>query len=297
MATASRINLPTPEFCPHTGCGAEVPPAEIMCKVCGRHVSYPNARLADSAPERAALDARVAAAHAAAAADGSLGKLHAFEAAMADSKAVIARPHEDLDWLTANDRRFITTYYQMADSGARTPEPNEWDPARDRNDSTINPQYYRELQFAALSLDGVGVGWYGACHVTLRDSAIETRTSLFEVSGVAFNSKNPMIAKGLPNPGSRATWPRRADLAVAKLGGKIAPATEPAEFPAILVQRPDGTGDTDFIEVHVHGSLHPKAFERILADDPVDDADLAVWKRTKTRLAKFGVAVEPLTHA
>lgn len=275
-----------------------MPIAAKACVVCGHHVSYPNVRMAERNVERVALADRVSAAFAVAQTKGSEPVLHKFHAATMNSKAVIARPVEDLDYITTKENRLISTYYHMTtEGGSRTPELNEWDPARDRNDSTINPHYYRELHFAALSLDGVGVGWYGACHVTLKDTSIESRTSLFEVSGVAFNTAMPMIAKGLPDPGHRAPWPRRADLAVAKLGDTIDVDTSESEFPGILIERADGTGDTDFIEVHVYGSLHPKAFERVLADNPADEADLAIWRRTKSRLEALGVKVEPVTHA
>jgi hypothetical protein len=55
-------------------------------------------------------------------------------------------------------------------------------------------------------------------------------------------------------------------------------------------ETPDGT--TDFIEAHVYGDLHPRAFESVHATIEDDELERALWNRMTKRLVKFGITFE-----
>ena len=63
-------------------------------------------------------------------------------------------------------------------------------------------------------------------------------------------------------------------------------------FSSVLVSQGVGTGDGDFIEVHVFGGIHRRAIERVIAPPALDRHDKAIWRSVKRRLLELGVEVD-----
>jgi len=254
---------------------------------------FPNVRAADRVNEMEALRERVRYAQVAAKERGCADELEAFGTAASDSQAVMVRGFAALDGFVSNQQAAMISYYKMVRAGIRLPENNDYDANRDRIDGTINPfGVHEEIQYAALSLDGRGVKWYGDYAITLREKMISARASVFEENPFLFCDKHPIPPTGAVPPGYRATWPRRGELAMAKLHPRIRPGMTAADFPAILVEQGIRSADSDFIEVHIYGPIHPRAVERVIGPEPSKRADRVIWKRVKRNLEALGAMVD-----
>lgn len=285
----------TPVSCPNPKCTDTIPFADTSCKGCGHQdVGYPNVRYANDPAEVASLDARVDAAYAAARANGSAAKLHAFEVAAADSWAITVMGPVDLRIVLAKNHLWTSYYKHTRNAGNRIAEKNKWDMNRGANDGKVNPQYYQEINYAALSLTDYGSGWYGGCHVKLAGERIASRTSVFWKNPFNFLKDVVLKPDEMVPPGYRASWQRRGKLAVAKLHGGIDANTSEADFPGILLEADSTRGDTDFIEVHIYGAVAPSAFVQVTVDvDRLDEDEKLDWESVKRRLGKVGIpAVE-----
>jgi hypothetical protein len=274
-------------------CGTEIPYAARDCVGCGRDVGFPNIRAAESEDEVEALRERVRYAQEAARARECEAELEAFGTAASSSQAVMTRGLAALDTLANQSNQPMTTYYKAVRAGARIPENNEYDQNRDRIDSLVNPfGVHENIQYAALSLDSMGVEWYGDYSITFRDSMIDDRSSVFEENPFRFCEKHHIPPTASAPAGYRATWIRRAELAIAKLHPRIQPGMTPVDFPGVLVEQGAKSADSDFIEVHIYGAIHGRAIERVVARAPQKGPDRVIWRRTKLALEKLGAKVD-----
>lgn len=274
-------------------CEVEVPYSAERCIGCGADVGFPNVRASETSNEVSALHARLRDAQAAAVARSCANELEEFGSAAAESEAVLMRNLTVLSSLVSNEQAAMVGYYKMVRAGARLPQNNEFDEKRAQVDGVINPHHvYEELAFAALSLDGHGVSYYGDYAITLRGSMIATRASVFEENPFQFVDKHTISVTGSVPPGYRATWARRGELAMAKLHPRINAGMSSAEFPAVLVEQGTKSSDSDFIEVHIYGSIHKRAIFRVIGVKPKQRADQLIWKRTKRDLEAIGAIVE-----
>lgn len=272
-------------------CGEAVPLWAKDCPVCQTPASFPNVRVASRKVETDELERRVEMARASARARGSTGELNLFEDAVGQSRAVMNRRLDALqDWLTGQSELWFS-FHRQVDAG-RMPLENGWDEGRESAESTINPFVYRELNFAALSLDGAGVTSYGPFAITLRDETIEDRATAFEENPFFFNKRHKLYGGMIPPKGYRSTWAERARLAVAKLHGKIAAGTAPEAFPVTLMEDRRDEPDCDFIEVHIYGPVNRQSIARVVGQVPAKPADRLIWKSVKKRLLAQGTEVQ-----
>lgn len=138
-----------------------------------------------------------------------------------------------------------------------------------------------------------GVAKYGPFSINLREDMISNRTTVFEENPFTFCDRHACRPNKPFPAGYRATWLRRAELAMAKLHSKIEPGMSPALFPAILLESDPTKSETDFVEAHVYGPVHPKAISRVvLSTEPKARADKLIWKRVRRKLVEMGVEVE-----
>ena len=274
-------------------CGTEIPYDARDCVGCGKDVGFPNVRVADRADEVVALRERVRIAQTAGAHRGCADELEAFGTAASDSQAVMVRHLTVLDSFVSNSKGALATYYKAVRAGLRWPENNEYDANRNRIDGTINLHGVHEsIHYAALSLNGRGVSWFGNYAVTLRESMIASRSTVFEENPFSFLDKHPIPSTGSVPPGYRAAWPRRGELAMAKLHPRIKSGMTSVDFPSVLVEQGVKSADSDFIEVHIYGAVHPRAVERVIVSEPPRRADRVIWKRVKKTLLSLGATVE-----
>ena len=258
------------------------------CNVCGRDAGFPNVRRAQSKNERDALDQRVSSANASSLARGVSHQLNAFKAAVDSSSAVMNRSLGALsEWLNGSNELFVTFHKQVAYLG-RHPQDNEWDPQREAAEAAINPYVYGDISYAALSLDGRGMTYYGDYAVTLSTFLIDDRSSVFEENPYHFN-RTHHITIGQPVPvGYRAIWFDRSDLAVAKLHSKIDQNTVSDDFPNILMEDRRDQPDCDYVEVHIYGAVHRKSISRVEGPLPITRADKALYRQAAKKLKELG---------
>jgi hypothetical protein len=276
-----------------TDCDTILPYAARECVGCGCDVGFPNVRAAELVAEVEGLRERVRYAQVASRERNCANELEAFGTAASEAAAVMTRSLATLDGLVSTQSAAMVSYYKMVRAGIRLPENNEFDANRDRIDATINPfGVHENIQFAALSLDGLGVAWYGDYSITLRERMISARSSVFEENPFRFCDKHPISPTGGVPLGFRASWARRGELAMAKLHPRIMPRMQFNDFPAILVEQGEKSADSDFIEVHIYGQIHARAIERVIGPVPRRKADRVIWRRVKRALDGLGVVVE-----
>lgn len=267
-------------------------PAE-RCPHCGEPGYFWNVFAAKDSAERAVLERRYQAAKKDAASRKADAQLQDFENAIAGSKAVIARSESEVLRLASSTRQLYSTYYQLIEAGVRLPEGDQWDVLRELADTLLFPGYKKEMRFAALSLDEVGLSNYGSCSIVFRTEMIAHRASAFEENSALFMehhkikvSRNPHFPKGY-----RATWDERAKLCIAKLFRKIDSTTHSDEYSGILLKQGATSEDDEYIEVHIWGPMTVLTMERVTVTDPKPHHRARIIKAIKFKLAKHNVKV------
>jgi hypothetical protein len=182
------------------------------------------------------------------------------------SRVAISRDSSEVYRLACSEDQLYTTYYHLIQAGARVPTDSKWDSDRLSGDSKIFPYYHGEVRFGALTLDNAGVLHYGDCHLIMKTTMIDFRTTVFTENTASFAANNSVIP-----PGHRATWEQRGRLAVAKLGATLPPSTTAAELPAFLKKDRTSSSDDSFLEAHLYGSMSIRTVEQVgisLAKNP-----------------------------
>lgn len=260
--------------------------------MCGADAGFPNVRMAELDAERQALGARVREAENSATARNCLAEFEQFGSLVAtSSNAVIARDIGTLHSLVSIQNAMMITFHGQVRAGSRIPENNEWDRGRISAEGTIHADYYDEINYAALSLDGLGVEGFGGYSITLKEPLIAKRATAFEENCFTFCQRHGVIAGTAPPPGYRAIWSDRGLLAMAKLHSRLSPGMTADKFPAILLSQGTGRENADFIEVHIYGRLHPGAFERVVGPPPTRSQDRVLWRECKKALKTLGAEV------
>lgn len=281
--------------CDH--CGHDYHFSQSLCPHCARPANYPNVYAAQDGAEVAALEDRYQNANHAAQARGAetLRAVEGFEAEMRNTRAVIARSPEELQWLITSDREGYASYYELVAAGVRFPSGNKWDTLRPLADDALFPYYKEKIRFAALTLDSRGLPNFGDYFLVLRTDMIAHRASVFEENSVLFFSKHfrrdlddePRLPRGY-----RATWDERGKLCVAKLADRIDAVTPPGAYSSLLLQPGSTSEDDDFVEVHVWGPMTIRTVERVIPNKPTRHASRKIKNRAmEQRLAKYGVTL------
>jgi len=273
-------------------CKTPPSPHERVCAVCGNDVGFPNVRYAEMPKEREALDKRYQDAQKTAVARGITKEFQSFMDAAGQSRAVVNRHLGALNsWIERENPLFVSFHSQIESMG-RLPTASNYDVQRGAAESVVNPFYYKEINYAALSLDSRGMRYYGDYCVVIKSQMIEDRSTVFEENPFEFNLKHHVIAGQLPPAGYRAVWIERGRLAATKLQHKIERGMQLLEYPTVLMDGRRDAADCDYVEVHIFGPVHRAAIEAVVGPEPAKRADKAVWRRTKKALLKLGVVVE-----
>jgi hypothetical protein len=272
-------------------CTEPVPDHERACPTCGIDNGFPNVRLAEKPQEVEALAARLDAAYVSAKARRCETILTDFREAVAHSKAVIARPLGTINQLIDNDRTSYVSFLKQVNEGSRHPEENEFDQVRSQYENALFPFFADKIIFASLSLSDTGMSGYGAYTMVLREDRIGHRASVFEENPHLFVERHQIVMnKPLP-PGYRAPWNKRGDLAVAKLHSRLTPSAGSSSYPSLLAGDQGGSGNSDWIEVHIYGSVNRNALERVIGPKPKLRPDRVIWSALVSKLKKLGIEV------
>ena len=221
--------------------------------VCGWDAGWPNVRAAARAEEMTAVEQRFRDEVSRSGREGYRGVIEDFRLAVCTSEAVFCKPLAKVLALVSSDNELYTSYYNLVEAGARLPEKNIYDTGRAAVDSTLFPNYHKEIQFASLTLDGRDPKYYGDCSIVLKEVAIRDRATVFEENSFEFFQKHAITAGSKAPVGYRTTWNNRDRLAVAKLGKWLNKESKSDSFPKILLN--DVGKSVDFIEVHIFGPI------------------------------------------
>jgi RNA polymerase subunit RPABC4/transcription elongation factor Spt4 len=271
-------------------CTNNVPPSASRCPHCGQPSLFPNVVIAHS--EQSSLQNRYDNAISLALTSGAITNVNDFERTVNKSCAVVNRSLSELQRLVGSDFEVYATYYRLSE-GIRLQKGEEFDSLRQAADSIFFTGYAKEIRFAALSLDSLGLQNYGDCSWILREAMIEHRASVFEENTTLYYMNNARIkgASDIPK-GLRANWADRAKLCVAKLAAKIDTTTTPAQYSDILLHQGVTSSDDDFIEVHIFGPMTIRTIEEVtFTGKKKNKAEQAIIKGIKEKLGKYGVKV------
>ena len=236
-------------------CENLIPPSWVRCPHCAEPGLFPNVRAAQD--EVAELIQR----YEQAARIANPGVLAAFVEEMSSSRAVLNRPLEEVIRLAVSDNHLYNSFEQQIESEARIPEGNYWDSIRSVAGERLFPNYKRDIRFAALALDDIGLDHYGDCSITLNTPMIAHRASVFHENSSSWADQH-MGAPKLPK-GYRAVWDDRTKLAVAKLGHQLVQGVGRGSF-GRLVLKAGKDGNDELIEVHVWGPMTRRTFALVL---------------------------------
>lgn len=282
--------MPISIACSH--CKNDVPQSLERCPHCAEPGIFWNVVAAEDPDERTSLQTRYDLAKADAVSRNAELTLQDFEGAMAQTHAVIARSESEVLRLATSTRQLYTTYYKQLESGLRLPDGDEWDVVREIADTLLFPKYKQEIRFAALSVDGKGLENYGSCSITLRNSMIGRRASVFEENSVLFMKRHGVTASKPELPkGFRAPWSDRDKLCVAKLARDIDSTTKPNQYSRLILRSGESSADDDFLEVHIWGPVSVLTMEKVTITDRTVRRRATIVKALRSKLGKHGVTV------
>ncbi len=266
------------------------------CPHCGLPGLFPNVTIA--LREQSFLQNRYDKAKSNAVTSGVIANVDDFEKTLHKSCAVMNRSTTALLRLVESDFEVYASYYQLS-SSIRIQSGDIWDSRRQPADSIFFTGYHEEIRFASLSLDSIGIANYGECSLVFRENMIAHRTSVFEENTTTYYMKNDIKdADSIPK-GYRAIWADRAKLCIAKLASKIDTTTTPAQYSNILMhERAIPTGEDEFVEVHILGSMTIRTIEEVTFNPiptTLNKRDrklrVAIIEGIKDKLGIYGVKV------
>lgn len=276
--------------CPE--CSEVVPDSARYCLACGTDTGFPNVRLAERTEEVEILDKRLAMAIASSVTAGYSSALREFGDSVCSSMAIIARPLRVIQDLLEDGRRTYSTYHMELNAGARVPEDNVFDRIRTQFENALFPNFYNDIRFAALTLDGRWLKSFGDFAMILKEKMIERRATVFEENPYYLAQRHKIqLTEAFPL-GYRAVWSRRGDLAMAKLYPKLDSGTDSGKYASFLMSSNAKDGREDYIEVHIFGSFNRSAIERIIGQVPISREDKLIWRSLKKSADKIGVNLE-----
>jgi hypothetical protein len=272
-------------------CSEEVRPHERHCTGCQTDCGFPNVRAAEQDDEKRALAGRVADAERQASDNGIAPLLSRLRAAARRSRAVRVRSLDEVYALVKSDDKLMGTFYDLRGAGLLRPSATKMEASRQAAEPLVFLNYHEKIQFAALTLDDLGLFSYGNCAMILRETMIANRATVFEENCVLFCQRRD-IGPRRPTvpPGYRATWARREDLVVAKLGSRLRVHTQESDLQSILLSSGSDPSKDDFVEVHIYDRLHRSAVDYVVVR-PKRPGDSALVRQMKADLGDDRVKV------
>lgn len=273
-------------------CTFEIPLFARSCPVCQTDAGFPNVRIAETVEEVKALGRRCGDAKISTETRNCFDTLEEFSLLIQKSTAVIARNIGILSRLVSSDLQLYVNFHKELEAGLRLPDDNIWDKARSSVDSTLFPNYFNQMCFAALSINGKGLTRYGAYSIILKDEMIKERSSVFEENSMTFFKKHKVIV-GDPVPfGFRASWEKRAELGKAKFYPKLSKSTISSDFSSLLLKSGINEEEDEFIEVHIYGPIHRFAIKKVIGPKPIKKDDIVMMKVIEKKLIEIGAEME-----
>jgi hypothetical protein len=183
------------------------------------------------------------------------------------------------------------TFHDLKGAGLLRPSATAMEASRQSAEPLVFLNYHEKIQFAALTLDDSALFTYGNCAMIFQEAKIANRATVFEENCVLF-CQHRDIGPSRPTvpPGYRATWARREELVVAKLGPRLDVHTQESDLPSILISSGKDPSKDDFVEVHIYDHLHRSALEYVVVRSR-RAADKALLRQMKAELGEDRVKV------
>ncbi|ANP45659.1 hypothetical protein [Candidatus Viadribacter manganicus] len=208
------------------------------------------------------------------------------------SKAVMNRRLGPLYNWVASESQLFYSYHQLVKQGHRRPNEDTYDKQRIAAESAISPYFFDQLNIATLSLDGRGLTYYGPYTITLKEKTIAHRTTVFTENPFHFLARHNVVAGSEPPVGFRSGWEDRARVVMAKLGAQLGGSETEDDFAKRLMNGDLGSDKSDFIELHIFGSMHASSIASVRGPDPADPEDIPIWRTVRRKLEALGAQVE-----
>jgi hypothetical protein len=250
-------------------CNTKQESLQRTCPTCGDDLGFPNVRVASTANETAALDARLDQIN------NSTGASRASISHLQDrvdqQSGVVITVSTAMALQILNDpKQLYVNAERLIGAGAREP-PNF---ANDAHRIMVSGYLYgssgTEIVYGALSMNDSGLRSYGDIFLKLRDIAISKRTSFLEKNSYGlFNEHlNKMAANDFVLPaGHRATWESRGKLAAIKCfsttPNDLSQNCDDDEIQSAILKSDGDRGTDDCIEAHICGRINIKSIERV----------------------------------
>lgn len=233
------------------------------CPSCFVFLWYPNVKKAKLPEHKDALEKRYWDALDRCTVSGAENKAKEFEAEMKNSFAVITMDESlFLQFLRKDNKLYTNHTIQLENSEISLKKP-EQEEERSSVEAKLFSRYARKIRYVALSLDGIGLSYYGKVTVKLKSTYISHRASLIEDDSMVFMDKHKVFISGKIPEGYIVEWGDREKLAVAKLADKISEKTRKEDFPKILLEDRGGNFNDRFIEVHIYGTINNFGFDSV----------------------------------
>ena len=269
------------------GCGTPFNSAGTSCDVCQSPIGFPNVRAAQS--DQQALVDRFDLEMASIKIRKIDDVASEFIEAVNKANVVIARSMLDLIPMIQNSNKLFATFHNQVASNARLAENNEFDPKRETIESLLHPFYYKNIHYAALSLDCVGIKDYGDVHIKFHNKFIQNRTSFFEENPFNFVKKHNLLVGDSVPPGFRSTWEEKGKLALCKYHANLYVGMESKQFKDVLVVNKD---NPDFIEAHIYGNIHVACIDKITMFSDAEQTSTLLFNANKKKFKDLDIKIE-----
>jgi hypothetical protein len=175
----------------------------------------------------------------------------------------------------------------------RNPHPDVLSRLRPIIDEAFFPGYYKNIRFAALTMDERGLQNYGPCTIVLRSTFIADRSSVFDGNTLMrLLHEDPPLSQLVNIPsGHRALWSRRGSLALSAFGRELILDSRSDNFPKILLETGSDRSNDRFIEVHIWGIITSRAIESVKLTAPSRREDRVYARAIQEKLTAQGVRV------
>lgn len=260
-----------------------------VCKACGNSLGFVNVNILSDPYFQEGLEKKYNSAKA----DHAASEVQRFEEIVAsESKAVINMPYKLLFMLVNENENYIS--YQR---GVEIGKLLKKEFSEDRFRCVVESAFYgfdgRNIVYAALALDDVGVASYGDVSVVLQTKNIEKRTTFFEKDTlILFDelAEQGWRVKELIPTGHCGTWNERSKMAVIKHGAQVETKHKTGDFAALILRNSkEGTND-EFIELHIFNKVNPNAFEKVVFyKKPARAYDQLQFKIFKSKLTDLNI--------
>ncbi|MEL0658163.1 hypothetical protein V6255_03330 [Psychromonas arctica] len=263
--------------------------SRTLCDVCQSDIGFPNVRAAIK--NQKLLDDRFKLVMASINSRQLEVTANNYKNAVNDASVVIARSMTSLLPMIDNSNVLLSTFHHQVASNARLAENNEFDPKREAVESLLHPFYYKDVHYAALSLDSVGIKYYGDVHIQFKDNLIKHRTSFFEENPFNFVKKHKIIVgENIPG-GYSATWEEKWKLALCKSHANLTSDLKSNDdFKNILVVECEK--NPDFIEAHIFGTIHVACINKVTMFSDADKTSMLLFNANKSKFSTLNIDTE-----